>query len=170
MAPNTITQNFCGCIFSPFVRLWEEGWKERYYLHKFAVSKELDPDYFLKFRKRVVSFDFDVLLLSSVVLPSENLMWMFSLSIIDYDRTTSYFDIGVHGARNLRIMTLLISMCHSDKLYVFTQYWIANQLYIALLEYGGLITQNDRVQNFVINLYYNIGRYFCNSLRMSTIC
>lgn len=35
------------------IRLWEEGWKERYYLHKFAVSKELDPNYFLKFRKKV---------------------------------------------------------------------------------------------------------------------
>ncbi|XP_057304692.1 5'-3' exoribonuclease 2-like [Hydractinia symbiolongicarpus] len=35
------------------IRLWEEGWKERYYLHKFGVSKDLDPKYFLRFRKHV---------------------------------------------------------------------------------------------------------------------
>ena len=46
-------------------------------------------------------------------------------------------------------------LCHSYKLPVFTRYYITNQLYIAL-GYGGLITQNDRVQNFVTNLYCNI--------------
>lgn len=37
------------------IRLYEEGWKERYYLHKFAVSKDLDPEYFERFRKKVAS-------------------------------------------------------------------------------------------------------------------
>ena len=84
MALNALRRIHVVVFFSPFVRLWEEGWKERYYLHKFAVSKELDPDYFLKFRKRVVSFDFGLLLLSPVVPSSGNLMYMFSLSIMDY--------------------------------------------------------------------------------------
>ncbi|XP_047138375.1 5'-3' exoribonuclease 2 isoform X1 [Hydra vulgaris] len=37
------------------IRLWEEGWKERYYLHKFSVSKEKDPVYFQKFRKHTAN-------------------------------------------------------------------------------------------------------------------
>jgi len=35
------------------IRLWESGWKDRYYLHKFGVSNDKDPAYFLDFRGQV---------------------------------------------------------------------------------------------------------------------
>lgn len=35
------------------IRLWEEGWKARYYLHKFSVNKVDNPEYFKRFTKHV---------------------------------------------------------------------------------------------------------------------
>jgi len=37
------------------IRLWEDGWKERYYLHKFSISKERDAGGFHSFRKHVAN-------------------------------------------------------------------------------------------------------------------
>jgi len=37
------------------IRLWEEGWRDRYYLHKFGISHEKDPAYFLDFRSQVAN-------------------------------------------------------------------------------------------------------------------
>ena len=43
-------------IHSFIRRLWEEGWRDRYYLHKFGVSKELSGrESYESFRKQVVS-------------------------------------------------------------------------------------------------------------------
>lgn len=35
------------------IKLYEEGWKARYYLHKFNIDQENDPDYFKRFAKHV---------------------------------------------------------------------------------------------------------------------
>lgn len=37
------------------IRLWEDGWRDRYYLHKFGVSQERDPAYFTDFRTQVAN-------------------------------------------------------------------------------------------------------------------
>ena len=38
-----------------FLRLWEEGWRDRYYLYKFGVSRQLSGQkVYEEFRKQVV--------------------------------------------------------------------------------------------------------------------